>query len=56
MSMSNSQLWEAFIRMVDEGKLSVIVENAMPTIDGGEIVTDAGDVFDVVETFAKENQ
>ena len=56
MSISNDQLWQAFIRMVDQGKLSVIVENALPTIDGGEIVTDAGDVFVVVETFAKENQ
>lgn len=53
--MNSDIMWEAFIRMVDEGKLSVLVEGALPTIDGGEIVTDPGDVFDIVESFAKEN-
>ena len=54
--ISKEQLWDAFMTMVDIGKLSVIVEGALPTIDGGEIVTDTGDIYDVIEAFIKENQ
>jgi len=52
-SLDKELMWDAFIRMVDEGKLSVIVEGATDSIDGGVIYTDIGDITDVIKAFAK---
>ena len=50
------QMWDAFMTMVDLGKISIIFEDSLLTIDGGEIITDPGDVYDVVAAFVEENR
>lgn len=43
---TNSYLWEKFCDALEDGRISVILEDASDTIDGGVIVTDIGDIID----------
>jgi len=54
--MNKSRMWDTFMQMVDEGKISIIVEGALDTIDGGEIVTDVGEIVDVIAEFQKNSR
>ncbi len=44
--MSDSELWHLLCIAMDEGRISVILENSIDTIDGGVVVTEIDDVIE----------
>jgi ethanolamine utilization protein EutQ (cupin superfamily) len=48
-TLINATRWDKFCELMDEGKISVILEGESSSIDGGVIVTDSGDVLDFME-------
>jgi len=45
----DARRWQTLMNLIDEGKVSVIFEDRLNTIDGGEILTDCGDVSDAID-------